>query len=176
MILRFIMCVKMTQERVSDCSFQSSLGSVPFPFYIQLMVIAHLKLTSSLRNIQCHVPHESFGLHKVYPIQGLTYLLQQQFWFCVLFKHLCVFTYSSADPFWVKGCLVPWILQQRIDFLFVMTIHDWTESNVFFKLWWFMHKHERKNICANVISLDMQMSFKIIYVENIESQRYVYCT
>lgn len=92
-----------------------------------LLVIVQLNLTNPLRNIQSHVPHESFTLHKVHPIQVLTCLLQQQFWFCVFFKHLCVFTYSSADPFWVKGCLMPWILQQRIDFLLVMTIHNWIE-------------------------------------------------
>lgn len=128
-----------------------------------LLVIAQLNLIIPLRNIPYDVPHESFTLHKVHPIQGLTCLLQQQFLFDVLFKHVCVFIYSLADPFWVMGCLMPWIFQQRNDFLLVMTIHKWIESNVFFKLWGFMHKYThthftRKNICA----IDIQMPVKIM--------------
>lgn len=62
------MCVGMTQEKISDCSLQSSLGSVPFPVNSQIIGHCPTKSDQSSKGHQGHIPHESFTLHKVHTI------------------------------------------------------------------------------------------------------------
>lgn len=87
----------MTQEKISECSLQSSLGSVPFPFSIQIIGHCPTKSDQSSKGqpVSCflwklcpsQVPHNS-GTHSS---------SAPEFWSCVVFKQ-CVLAYSSAHP------------------------------------------------------------------------------
>lgn len=138
----------------------------------RLLVVPQLNLTSPLSDIQSHIALESFTPQfrdsaVLYTSNsGLVFYLNTE----------CVdFLIGSSTPWLCVWCLN--LLVQ--DCFCVCDSHSTIElfQSIILKLWELMHTHShthifrgtnftRENICAYVISVDMQMPIKIIYLRN----------